>query len=129
MSSFLLDTHTFLWFVFDDPRISTKAVEHIEDQDNLMHLSVVSLWEIVIKSQLGKLELGISIDDFFQQNCVATDLELIDVQLPHLLAYDKLPLHHRDPFDRLLIAQAKVLEIPIISADRKLDFYEIDVIW
>jgi PIN domain nuclease of toxin-antitoxin system len=125
----LLDTHAFLWFVFDDPRLSLRAAETIEDARIAKLLSVVSLWEIVIKSQLGKLSLGMALSDFFDRYVTLREVELIDIELPHLLAYDALPLVHRDPFDRLLVAQARVANVPICSADSVFSQYDVELVW
>jgi PIN domain nuclease of toxin-antitoxin system len=125
----LLDTHSFLWFVFDDPRLSPLAAQTIENPKVVKLLSVVSLWEITIKSQLGKLKLGMKLSDFFEQFISKRELEVIDIELRYLLAYDQLPLHHRDPFDRMLLSQASVQEIPILSADTALAKYDIELVW
>ena len=129
MNRILLDTHAFVWFVFDDPRLSPRAAATIEDERVSKLLSIVSLWEIVIKSQLGKLRLGMALSDFFDRQVTLRELELIDIGLPHLLAYDALPLAHRDPFDRLLVAQARVMSTPILSADSALSQYEVELVW
>lgn len=124
----LLDTHAFLWFVFDDPRMSQKAAESIENA-SVVALSVASLWEIAIKVQLGKLELGMGLAAFFAEHVEKTELEIVPLELPHLLEYAALPLHHRDPFDRLIVAQARVLTIPLASGDPNLSAYGIPIIW
>lgn len=129
MNEALLDTHAFLWFLYDDPRLSTAAATQIEDEAVKKVLSVASLWEIVIKSQLGKLSLGMELETFFENHVVSRDLELLDIDLRHLLAYDKLPLIHRDPFDRLLIAQARVLGLPIVTSDPVFSQYEVQIVW
>lgn len=129
MKEILLDTHAFLWFIFDDPRLSAKAAKIIEDRKISNLLSVVSLWEITIKSQLGKLHLGMKLEHFFTQYVSGREIELIDIELPHLLTYDGLPLFHRDPFDRLLVAKAIWMNIPILSADPVLASYDVQVVW
>jgi len=125
----LLDTHAFLWFVFDDPRLSAVAARTIEDRAVTKLLSVTSLWEIVIQRQLGKLDLGMELGSFFEDHVTNRELELVDLELGHLLAYEALPLAHRDPFDRLLVAQARVLGVPIVTADPSFARYEIKVVW
>jgi PIN domain nuclease of toxin-antitoxin system len=124
----LLDTHAFLWFVFDDPRLSPRAAESIESASSVA-LSVASLWEIAIKVQLGKLELGMGLPAFFAEHVERTELEIVPLELSHLLEYASLPLHHRDPFDRLIVAQARVLATPVASADPNLRTYGIPIIW
>lgn len=129
MTAVLLDTHAFLWFVFDDPRLSDAAARTIEDPTTTKLLSVISLWEICVKRQIGKLQLGMALDAFFEEHVTSRELELVDLELNHLLAYDALPLVHRDPFDRLILAQAKVLDVPIVTADPSFAGYEARVIW
>lgn len=129
MSEVLLDTHAFLWFLYDDPRLSMAAATLIEDEAVKKVLSVASLWEIVIKAQLGKLSLGMALETFFDNHVLNRDLGLLDIDLRHLLAYDQLPLLHRDPFDRLLVAQARVLGLPIVTSDPVFARYDVQVIW
>ena len=129
MNRALLDTHAFLWFVFDDPRLSDHAEEVILDPDIEKVLSIGSLWEIVIKSQLDKLRLGMSIEDFVQDHITDRVLTLLPIELHHLVAYSELPLLHRDPFDRLLVAQARSLGIPVVTGDPKLATYEVEIVW
>lgn len=129
MTPLLLDTHAFLWFVFDDERLSDAAANAIADPDREQTLSIASLWEITIKRQLGKLELGMELAGFFTETVQRRLLRLLPLELDHLTAYDRLPLHHRDPFDRLLVAQAAVLGAPIVTADPSFDAYGVDVVW
>ena len=125
----LLDTHAFLWFVFNDSRLSDRAKALIPQQDTVKLLSVASLWEITIKSQLGKLTLGTSLDEFFEE-CVERRLvETVGIELAHLVAYSNLPLLHRDPFDRLIVAQAQTLRVPILSGDHRFADYGVEVVW
>ncbi len=129
MSGVLLDTHAFCWFVFDDPRLSGKGAAVIEDRKIIKYLSVASLWEIVIKSQIGKLSLGMDLEFFFNDHVTGRDLELLDIEVRHLLEYDGLALIHRDPFDRLLVAQARVTGLPVVTSDPVFERYEVKVIW
>ena len=129
MSRVLLDTHAFLWFVFDDRRLSSRADTLIGDSDNEVLLSIASLWEITIKAQLDKLTLGMPVEVFFRRYVEQRRLALVDVQVAHLVAYGQLPLLHRDPFDRLLVAQAQVLGVPILSSDSKLEPYGVPILW
>ena len=129
MSRLLLDTHALLWFVFDDPRMSSTAAALIEDPGSTKLLSMASLWEITIKVQLGKLVLGMDLATFFREHVELRDMGLVPLDLAQLLAYGGLPLHHRDPFDRLIIAQAQVLNVPLISAERAFAGYDIEVLW
>ena len=129
MKRVLLDTHAFLWFVFGDPRLSERAQDVILDPKTEKILSVGSLWEIVIKTQLEKLQLGMSIEEFVGDHVIGRILTLLTIEPPHLLTYFELPLHHRDPFDRLLVAQALTLNIPIVTGDLKFKPYGVDVVW
>jgi len=125
----LLDTHAFLWFVFDDPRLSERAAKVIEDPATGKLLSMACLWEIVIKAQIGKLSLGMETGEFLGRFVRDRQVEVVPVLLEHLVEYGRLELHHRDPFDRLLIAQARILEAPIITADQSFARYDVTAIW
>jgi len=129
VSAILLDTHALLWFLFDDLRLSPRAAAAIEERAMTKLVSVVSLWEIVIKCQLGKLSLGMPTDEFFERHVTERELGVVDIELAHLLAYEGLPLHHRDPFDRLIIAQAKELEAPVVTADPSFAAYAVQTLW
>ena len=129
MNRVLLDTHAFLWFVFDDPRLSEIAGDVFLDPEVEKLLSVGSLWEIVIKAQLDKLRLGMTVEAFFDDHIVGRVLTVLPLEPAHLLTYSALPLHHRDPFDRLLVAQAMTLKAPFVSGDSTLDLYEIERVW
>jgi PIN domain nuclease of toxin-antitoxin system len=126
---FLLDTHTFIWFVTDSPQLSTTAKLLIEDEYNEKWLSVASVWEMAIKCSLGKLSFNSPLPTFVEQQIQQNSIDLLSVQMPHLAIVATLPLHHRDPFDRLLIAQAITEGIPIISADVGFDAYSIRRLW
>jgi PIN domain nuclease of toxin-antitoxin system len=125
---FLLDTHTFLWFVNDSQQLSLKAKNLIESDVDLL-LSVASLWEIAIKTSLGKLTLPDTFDKFIPQQIALNDVEILPINLAHLNVVATLPFHHGDPFDRLLIAQAMVEEVSIVSADSFFDAYLIGREW
>ncbi len=129
MTRVLLDTHAFLWFVFDDPRLSERADAVISDPEVAKLLSVVSLWEVVIKQQLGKLRLGSDVATFFDRQVSGRLVEVVPLELGHLVAYDALPLVHRDPFDRALVAQARVEGVPLVTADARLAEYDVEVVW
>jgi PIN domain nuclease of toxin-antitoxin system len=129
VTAVLLDTHAFLWFVFDDPRLSSTAEATLGDPRVTKLLSVTSLWEIVIKSQLRKLRLGMGLEQFFEVYVTGSELELVALELGHLLGYHALPLAHRDPFDRMLVAQARALRVPVLTADPAFAPYDVKVIW
>jgi PIN domain nuclease of toxin-antitoxin system len=123
----LIDTHTLLWFTTGNPRISDNLRLQIENNDNL--LSIASVWEMAIKHSIGKLNLDMSFDDFVEQQIIGNGITLKEINQQHISVIAQLPLHHRDPFDRMLIAQAMVENIPIISADRVFDAYQIRRLW
>ena len=129
MKAILLDTHAFLWFLFDDSRLSEHVAALIEDTQVEKWLSKASLWEIAIKHQIGKLSLGMDLESFFEQHVEKVELRLLDMELVHLLAYGNLPLHHRDPFDRMLVAQASTLGIPLVTVDAAFAAYNIETVW
>lgn len=124
----LLDTHTFLWFINDSPSISSDVAELLESDVDLL-LSIASLWEIAIKVSIRKLTLPNNYELFIPQQIALNDIEILSISLEHLMAVANLPLHHRDPFDRLLIAQAITGDVQIVSADSKFDHYEVSRRW
>lgn len=129
MKPLLVDTQAYLWFVFDDLRLSDRAAAAIADLGNQPVLSIASLWEIVIKRQIGKLDLGMDFPTFLHRYVEQRLVTVLAVEPPHLVEYDRLPLHHRDPFDRLLAAQARVLRSPIVSVDPSFRRYDVAVVW
>lgn len=124
----LLDTHTFLWFVNDDPNLSNNEISLLESDTDLA-ISIASLWEIAIKVNLGKLTLADAYDRFISQQIEINEVEILAITTAHLAVVSKLPLHHRDPFDRLIISQAISEKIPIISIDSMFDSYEVKREW
>lgn len=125
----LLDTHTFIWYVTDNSRLSNQVLEFINDENNEILLSIASLWEIAIKQNLGKLSFNQPFEIFITQQLNLNDFRLLDIKINHIAVVATLPLHHRDPFDRILIAQALVENIPILSADKIFDAYPIRRLW
>jgi PIN domain nuclease of toxin-antitoxin system len=125
----LLDTHTFLWFVDGNLSLSMTARSLIEDEANQILLSMASLWEMGIKVSTGKLSFTQPIDKFVTQILDSNDISLINIDLRHVGIIANLPFHHRDPFDRLLIAQAMADNIPIVGSDRAFDDYPISRLW
>ncbi|MGC8714865.1 MAG: type II toxin-antitoxin system VapC family toxin [Leptodesmis sp.] len=124
----LLDTHTFLWFINDSPELSNAAADLLESDVNLL-LSMASLWEIAIKVSLNKLTLPDDYELFIPQQIILNNIEILTITFEHLTIVSKLPFHHRDPFDRLLIAQSMSEKLQIVSADTKFDSYEVDRKW
>jgi PIN domain nuclease of toxin-antitoxin system len=125
----LLDTHTFLWWNADDAKLSNTARELISNPSNTFFISIVSAWEIIIKTQIGKLPLPESPDSYISSRTNYYGFQILPIEMKHVLQIWKLENHHNAPFDRLLIAQSQVENLPIITADTKLSFYEIKVIW
>ena len=123
----LLDTQAFLWWVGDDPRLSRRARRAITESSCL--LSVASCWEIAIKAGLGKLEIPRPIDRFLQQQLEVNGFSLLPASLEHVSAVADLPSHHRDPFDRLLAAQARREDLSIVSADPVFRKYGVKRVW
>ena len=125
----LLDTHTFLWYITDNPNLSRTALERIQNEENDNLLSMTSVWEMAVKQSVGKLSFKLPLDLFIPQQLQSNEMKLLDIQLNHVVAVATLPLHHRDPFDRLLIAQAMVEQLPILGIDAAFDAYPIKRIW
>lgn len=129
MTSLLLDTHTLLWFFWDDPRLSTNARVMLENPINCKFVSIASCWEIAIKVGLGKLDLGEPSRSFLHREISRNNFELLPISLDHATLVESLVLRHKDPFDRLLIAQAMIEDIPLVSADEVFDQYGISRLW
>jgi PIN domain nuclease of toxin-antitoxin system len=125
----LLDTHIFLWLDGSPERLSATALAACEDTSNQLYLSVVSAWEIQIKYQINRLELEVSLEEMIQGQQDANGLSILQVALCHIYMLQQLPLHHNDPFDRLLIAQAKSEQMRLVSADGQFGPYIVDLIW
>jgi PIN domain nuclease of toxin-antitoxin system len=125
---FLLDTHIFIWFVEGSPRLSQEARVLVEGVGNDGVVSVASLWEITIKASLGKLELDFAPTELAQRHVRGNGFELLGIAPEHLDVLASLPLHHRDPFDRLLIAQGIAEKMPILTDDRAFQRYAVQVV-
>lgn len=123
----LLDTHTFIWAITDERRLSPRARSLIASSE--LWWSVVSLWEAIQKAQVGKLSLPLPAGPVLTGELSSNHVRLLPVSLSHVLRVEELPLHHRDPFDRLLIAQSIEEGWPIITADPWFARYPVDVIW
>nr|VFJ48043.1 MAG: PIN domain nuclease, a component of toxin-antitoxin system (PIN domain) [Candidatus Kentron sp. DK] len=124
----LLDTSSFLWFIAGNDRLGGKTKELMEDFDNALVLSVASLWEIAIKISIGKLDLLKEFDQFIPEKLEENEVEVLPIRLPHLSEMMKLPLYHRDPFDRLIIAQSISENLPLIAHDGLFKEYPVDII-
>jgi len=125
----LLDTHTFIWWDSEPTKLSASALSACQNQANTLILSVVSVWEIQIKSQLGKLKLNLPLLEIIQSQRQTNNVQILTVELEHVLKLQDLPYHHKDPFDRLLIAQANVEGAQLVSGDVVFSEYPINLIW
>jgi len=125
----LLDTHTFIWFVYDSPELLRKTKELLEDGQTELLLSIASVWEMAIKASNGKLTLIAKASDFVENQLEKDDIHLLPITLTHLSKVEGLPFHHKDPFDRLLLAQAAVEHIEIVSVDTIFDRYGKYRVW
>ena len=126
---FLLDTHTFLWAVLDDPRLSDNARALMLNVDNELLVSPASYWEIAVKISVGKYTLDDDFETFMERQTAYSEFTPLPISVKHTAVVATLPFHHRYPFDRLLVAQAISEDIPIVSIDRLLDAYSAKRIW
>jgi len=124
----LLDTHIFLWFIQGNDRLSNTARLSIEDPKNQKLISVASLWEIAIKVSINKLEIGMSISDLVTREVFGNTFSILQIDSAHLDKLEKLTFHHKDPFDRLIIAQSMAENISIISQDKIFSIYPVQLI-
>ena len=126
----LLDTSSYLWFVTDDGRLKQNSRELIEDSDSEVFLSLASIWEMAIKSSLGRgLELPRPFPELIDDEIDKDRFRILNITVLHIKRVSDLPPVHRDPFDRLLVAQSLADGLPIISSDRAFDMYDIERIW
>lgn len=129
MPRLLLDTHAFLWWVDDAPELTAAARQALADTGNECFLSMASCWEMAIKASLGKLRLARPVERFVSEQLAANGFNLLNIELRHAAKIEKLPFLHRDPFDRLLIAQALTEKLTMVSADRIFADYGIKLLW
>jgi len=127
--SLLLDTHALLWYVTADPRLSNAAAEHLAEPDTRVFVSVVSAWELVIKLGTGKLALDRPVGEWWAFNTTENGFEVLPITAEDVLAVEPLPLHHRDPFDRLLIGQALRHGLRLVTADDAFAAYPVQRVW
>ena len=128
MGRFLLDTHVFLWLVQGDPQLSERAKSVISEDTNQLNFSVVSIWEIAIKLNIGKLTIEHSIEDIYTL-LAQLKIEVLPIDRSDIDQYLTLPLYHRDPFDRILIAQAIDRELILVSVDGSFELYPVQRLW
>ena len=125
----LLDTHAFLWFINGDEKLNQHSKALIQESNNEVLVSIATLWEIAIKTSLNKLELLQPFEIVIPKELAENEFTLLPIKLEHLVELRKLPFHHRDPFDRLLIAQSLSEKLPLISKDDQFGNYDVERIW
>jgi len=125
----LLDTHTFIWLDTAPEKLAPTALAACEDPDNELYFSVVSAWEIEIKARLGRLNLRVPLKEMVEVQQTDNGLQILSVELRHVYALHTLPQVHNDPFDRLLIAQARAEQAHLVTADSQLTRYPVDILW
>ncbi|MGB5960604.1 MAG: type II toxin-antitoxin system VapC family toxin [Coleofasciculaceae cyanobacterium] len=126
---FLLDTHTFLWFIEGNLNLSNTAKKLIEDEGNQRFLSIASLWEISIKINIGKLGIGMKLTELVAQQVYGNAIDLLEIKPGHLDKLTEMPFHHKDPFDRLIIAQSIVENMAVVSKDGAFESYSVRLLW
>ena len=124
----LLDTHTLIWFITDNDKLSSLAKQNIENKQNNCFVSIASFWEIGIKHSLGRLDLNSDLSKIFKI-IEATEFDILPITVNQILLNSKLEYHHQDPFDRIIIAQAISENLTIISKDSQFDKYNVPIIW
>lgn len=125
----LLDTHALLWAGLDDPQLSERARSLLLDRENTLYLSAASAWEIIIKHKSSKLRLPEPPERFVRRALELLAVDSLSITLEHALRLAALPEHHRDPFDRILIAQAQVEELAILTKDKVFGHYAVATVW
>jgi PIN domain nuclease of toxin-antitoxin system len=125
----LLDTQVFIWLSLTPEQLSERVTDLLMDETNLWFLSLVSVWEMQIKQQLGKLSLNLPLPELIASQQQTNGLQLLPIELNHIFILENLPQFHRDPFDRLLIAQAITEQIPLLSIDTVFDHYPVQRLW
>lgn len=129
MTRYLLDSHAFVWIVTNDAQLSARARRCFTNPANEFSLSIASVWELAIKASLGRLLLFASLADLLREHLEAKRIELLPIHMPHALRVATLPFHHRDPFDRLLAAQALHERLKVLSRDSAFDAYGVERVW
>ena len=125
----LLDTHAFLWFVTADSKLSANARSLMADLANELLVSPASYWEVAIKVSLGKYPLTVPFEEFFRRGIQDGAMSILPVQIRHAAVLSALPMHHKDPFDRMIVSQAIAEHIPVVSNDVALDKYPVKRLW
>ena len=125
----LLDTHTLIWWATSSEKLSQSGLDLLTNLDNRLFFSIASVWEMQIKCQIGKLKLGKSVQELIVNQQNNNNLHILPIELAHVYALGNLPDVHRDPFDRIIVTQAVVESLPILSIDSLLDGYPIQRVW
>jgi PIN domain nuclease of toxin-antitoxin system len=125
----LIDTHVLIWWAGDTNQLSPLVRDMLADPQTEPILSIVSIWEMQIKISLGKLSLQMDLPTLVEDEVSRNIFSLLPIELKHIYGLNDLPLHHKDPFDRLLIAQSMLEKMPIISIDEKFDAYGVQRLW
>ena len=126
---YLLDTHAFLWFVSEDNRLSSKAQSIIKNSRNDIYFSAVSAWEMSIKIRLGRLSIEEELEPFIIKQLSENNFSTLSITIFHSIYTSKLPEIHKDPFDRMIVAQSQVEDMPLISKDKNINKYKVPVVW
>jgi PIN domain nuclease of toxin-antitoxin system len=125
----LIDTHSFIWWIQDDKRLSTAARALLRDRANEVFVSIATIWEIAIKVGVGRLRMPPELRVFLADQIARTGFSLLPIAFEHVVAVHALPQHHRDPFDRLLIAQCRQEILTLVSRDDKFALYDVELVW
>jgi PIN domain nuclease of toxin-antitoxin system len=125
----LLDTHAFIWWDADPQKMSSRAYSACMDSSNTLHLSLASVWEMQIKVQLGKLDLRLPLAHLIRDHQARNGLVLEGIELPDILRLETLPMHHRDPFDRMIIAQTMERGFHLVACDSEFSAYGVPLFW
>jgi PIN domain nuclease of toxin-antitoxin system len=127
--NYLLDTHAFIWADSEPGKLSAQVTTLLRNRRNIVFISIASLWEMQIKLQTGKITLRMPLQDIVPHQQKTNRIEILSITLPHVLALNALPPHHKDPFDRILIAQARIEGLTLITHDRMFSQYPVQVVW
>ncbi len=125
----LLDTHAFIWWDDSPANLSPVVLELFKNKAHTIYLSLVSVWEMQVKLQIGKLEFNLPLSEKISNQQRTNNIQLLPVNIEHIFALNQLPLHHRDPFDRLLLAQSLVEDITLVSKDQRFSQYPVKLLW
>lgn len=125
----LLDTHAFIWYTTDSSRLTATGRSVIDNGENDILLSTASVWEMAIEHSIGRLTFSMPFMEFIKQQIAVNRIDILEITFDHIEVVASLPLHHRDPFDRLIIAQSMAEQIPILSVDAIFDAYAIARVW